>query len=45
LFSAAELIDRAVDFCAEGSALSRDNERSGRVFRERVAAIAGVQHS
>jgi hypothetical protein len=39
LFSAAELIDRAVDFCAEGSILSRDNERSWRVFRERVAAL------
>jgi hypothetical protein len=40
LFSAAELIDRAVDFCAEGSVLSRENERSWRVFRERVSLIA-----
>ena len=39
LFSAAELIDRAVDFCAERSILSRDDERSWRVFRERVAAL------
>jgi hypothetical protein len=42
LFSAAELLDRAVDFSAEGSMLSRANERAWRVFRDRVAALAAT---
>jgi len=42
LFSAAEMIDRAVDFCAEGSVLSRDNERSWRVFHGRVNRLTAT---
>ena len=42
LFSAAELVDRAVDLYAESSVLTRDNERHWRAFRERVDALAAA---
>jgi hypothetical protein len=41
LHSAAELIDRAADLAAESAVLVHDNERRWRVFRRRVAQIAG----
>jgi hypothetical protein len=43
LFSAAELIDHAVDLGLESSTLVRQNERRWRVFNERVSALAAAQ--
>jgi hypothetical protein len=39
LFSAAELLDRAVDLTTQSAALVHDNERRWRVFRERAETI------
>ncbi|MFC9819611.1 hypothetical protein ACFWG6_30185 [Streptomyces erythrochromogenes] len=39
LFSASELLDRAVDLLAESAALVRDNERRWRVFGARVRRL------
>ena len=40
LFSASELLDRAVDLTTQSAALVHDNERRWRVFRERAEAVA-----
>lgn len=39
LFSASELLDRAVDLTTQSATLVHDNERRWRVFRERAEAI------
>jgi hypothetical protein len=42
LYSASELLDRAADLAAQSAELVHDNERRWRVFRERVASVAGA---
>jgi hypothetical protein len=39
LFSASELLDRAIDLTTQSSALVHDNERRWRVFRERAEEV------
>lgn len=41
LHSACELIDHAADLAAQSASLVHENERRWRVFRERVARLAG----